>query len=340
MRLFITSPLLVVLVVMLSVTTTHAMNYTFPAGSPWYQDVSTAALDNNSANVIAYLNAQGGWGASGAKFQVDTSINIQYATASTPFYTYSKNSGYYLPDCDNLATFPVVAGGEIEGEVAYNAACTDDCHYLVVDTVHNKLYESYNTQVNTASSTISGLCAIEWNLCQLYPVNGRGDQCTSTDAAGFPIAPLIPTADELATGAVPHALRFILPNKVMKHGYYVHPATHAGGPSSTDPNAIIYGTRLRLKSTFNPSTALTTQPPSTATLAVVNALKKYGMFLADGGNIPLTFADDKFTTHKYANINFNTHSLYGIQVTDFEVVSHTAPIVLTDNCVRTTLSGC
>jgi len=339
MKLLTASPLLVVLVVLLS-TATQAMNYTFPAGSPWYQDVSAATLDSNSANVISYLNGQGGWGASGASFQIDTSINIQYATASTPFYTYSKNSGYYSPDCDNLATFPVVPGGEIEGEVAYNAACTDDCHYLVVDTVHNKLYESYNTQVNTATSTISGLCAVEWNLCQLYPVNGRGDQCTSTDAAGFPIAPLLVTADELAAGNVPHALRFIMPNKVMRKGYYVHPATHAGGPSSTNANAIIYGSRLRLKSTFNATAALTSQPPSAATLAVVAALKKYGMFLADGGNIPLTFADDKFTTHKYTNINFGTHSLFCIKVTDFDVVAHTTPITVTDDCVRSTLSGC
>jgi hypothetical protein len=95
-------------------------------------------------------------------------------------------------------------------------------------------------------------------------------------------------------------MRFILPIQYMKTGFYVHPATHAGtyqifikiktkikrlclgGPISTDPNAPIYGTRMRLKASFDPTTQLTNKPPSNATIAVVNALKKYGMFLADG----------------------------------------------------------
>jgi hypothetical protein len=56
----------------------------------------------------------------------------------------------------------------------------------------------------------------------------------------------------------------------------------SGGPSSTDPNAPIYGTRFRLKSSFDPTTRLTEKPIGNGALAVVAALKKYGMFLADG----------------------------------------------------------
>ena len=74
-----------------------------------------------------------------------------------------------------------------------------------------------------------------WDLNKSYPDNLRGDQCTSADAAGFPDQPpLTPTADEVASGAVNHALRFILPNDRMKADVYVHPATHAGGPESTE----------------------------------------------------------------------------------------------------------
>ena len=136
----------------------------------------------------------------------------------------------------------------------------------------------------------------------------------SADAAGFPIAPLLVTADELASGSVDHALRFIVPNRLMAAGQYVHPASHAGtlpspsyslssipfhsfpllshssltpltlkigGPSSSDPNAIPYGAHLRLRADFNPS-SLSEQPASSAALVVIAALKKYGMFLADG----------------------------------------------------------
>jgi hypothetical protein len=68
----------------------------------------------------------------------------------------------------------------------------------------------------------------------------RGEQCTSADAAGFPIAGLLPTADEVAAGKVAHALRFVLPNERIKEGVYVHPAGHAGGPRSDNPDAPPY----------------------------------------------------------------------------------------------------
>jgi hypothetical protein len=135
----------------------------------------------------------------------------------------------------------------VVGEGPYNTQCGDnDCHYLVVDTVNNKLYENYATVIDTNAKTVQGACAVVWDLCQQYPDNLRGDQCTryssytfklhsfitnfndSTDAAGFPIAPFLVTADELAAGEIPHALRFIIPNQAIKEGFYIHPATHAG----------------------------------------------------------------------------------------------------------------
>jgi len=308
-----------------------ALNFSFPSQSPWYQDISGASVDPHSNQIISYLNSQGIWAST---FQIDMSLNIQYVDRSTSWYSYVQESSYILPDCDAFTSFPVTSSGQIEGESPYNTECSGDCHYLVVDTVHNKLYENYHTQVDTSQKTITGDCGVVWDLCQLYPANGRGEQCTSTDAAGFPVAPLLVTADELANGTIDHAMRFTLPNDVMLSGFYVHPASHAGGPSSSNSSAIVYGSRLRLKSTFDPSSRLTNKPISNATLVVVAALKKYGMFLADGGDIPLCFADDAFTVAKYSDLNFDTHSLFGITVNDFEIISHDAPTTLTDNCVR------
>ena len=37
-----------------------------------------------------------------------------------------------------------------------------------------------------------------WDLKKAYPETLRGDQCTSADAAGFPISAMLPTADEVA----------------------------------------------------------------------------------------------------------------------------------------------
>jgi len=296
----------------------------FPAGAVWSQDISKAALDSQSATIINWLSSNGGWGT--GRMQVDTSINILYATSVTPYDQFIQNSGYYSPDCDNLTTFPVPVGGAVEGNPAY--ACNDggDCHMLVVDTVNHKLYESYQSSVS--SNQVHSTCGVLWDLNKIYPASGRGDQCTSTDAAGYPVAPLLFTADELKAGVINHAIRFILPNARIAKGIYVHPATHVGGPSGPTASAVPYGAHFRLKSTFNVSTL------KPAAQVVARAMQKYGMFLSDGGNIALTAANDAFTVTKYTDVDFTPLDLSGLQVTDFEMVDGGARITATGDCVR------
>jgi hypothetical protein len=139
---------------------------------------------------------------------------------------------------------------------------------------------------------------------------------------------LLATSDEVANGEIPHALRFILPNDHMKHQVYVHPATHAGGPSSANANAPPYGVRFRLGASFDGTSF------NTAQRVVLHAMKKYGMILSDGGNIALTFADDRLSSHKWATLGIGSSSFNSIAVNDFEVVDLGAEIPLTFNCVR------
>jgi hypothetical protein len=136
------------------------------------------------------------------------------------------------------------------------------------------------------------------------------------------------TADEVAAGVVPHALRFILPNDHMKAAVYVHPASHAGGPTSTDADAPAYGVRFRLKAAFDET------PYSAGPRVILRALKTYGMLLSDGGNIALTFADDRTTTAKWSGVGITAQSFAAIKVDDFEVVDLSPEIAATDNCVR------
>ena len=139
---------------------------------------------------------------------------------------------------------------------------------------------------------------------------------------------LLATSDEVANGDIPHALRFILPNARMKQGVFVHPATHAGGPSSPNANAPPYGVRFRLKAGFDET------PYNAAERVVLRAMKKYGMILSDGGNIALTFADDRLSTNKWAALGVDSSSFSAIAVSAFEVVDLGAEIPLTFNCVR------
>jgi hypothetical protein len=224
---------------------------------------------------------------------------------------------------------PIPANGNIEG--SSNLICNtanSDCHLLVVEKTQKKLYELYNATQVTGGASLTALGAFIWDLTKAYPDNERGDQCTSADAAGFPIAALLPTADEVAAGAVSHAIRFILPNNHMKAAVYVHPASHAGGPSSTNANAPPYGVRLRLKAAFDET------PYTAGAKIILAAMKKYGMLLSDGGNIALTFADDRTTTAKWATQGITAQTFNSIGVDNFEVVDLGPEIALTDNCVR------
>jgi hypothetical protein len=59
-----------------------------------------------------------------------------------------------------------------------------------------------------------------------------------------------------------------------------------------------------------------------------------GMFLSDGGNIPFSAMSDQFTTNKWEALGFDSHSLWGIEASDFEVIDGGNRIALTYDCVR------
>ena len=297
----------------------------FPAGSIWTQDISHAPLDPQSSTIIAWLEGAGGWGHNN-KVQVDFAIRVLQADATTPYVPFRKGSGFYTRDSDIVSTFPLPAGGGIEGQVGYQCSIDQsDCHLIVVDRGHAKLYEAY--QANYADGALSATGLVVWDLNRIYPPSGRGDQCTSTDAAGLPIAPLLFNADELATGSINHAIRFILPNPRIRAHVFVHPATHAGAPRGPI-DAPPMGARFRLKASYDLSQL------TPAAQVVARAMQKYGMFLSDGGNIALTAQNDADTKAKYADIDFGPRDLAGLKVTDFEVVDFGTPIRLTDDCVR------
>ena len=303
----------------------------FQTVQAWNKDVSLLPPSVRSANIIAALQGFGGWG-NGNRLQIDFSIALLYADSTTPRRTITTRPvGYCFggPDCDALPIqMPIPLLGNTEGSPDYTCdAVNNDCHVLVVERSENKLYELYQATGDVGSFTAYG--AFVWDLNKPYGNLLRGDQCTSADAAGLPMAALIPTAEEVAAGDVPHALRFILPNPRMKSSVYVRPATHAGGPSSTNPDAPPYGVHFRLKPSFDET------PYNVSSRVILRAMKKYGMILSDGGNIALTFADDRLSTAKWATLGITAQTFNSIPVTQFDVVDLGGEIPLTFNCVRT-----
>lgn len=296
----------------------------FPPGSAWTEDVSQAPVDPRSASMIGWLAGAGGWGQ--GRMQVDFGIRVLQATADTPKVAFHKGDDWMAADSDQVSSFPLPAGGGVEGQAGYQCDIgQDDCHLIVVDRSQNKLFEAY--QANYSNDRLTANLVAVWNLGRVYPPSGRGDQCSSADAAGFPIAPLIFNADEIATGSINHAIRFILPNPRIRAGVFEHPATHAGGPRGPE-SAPPYGVHFRLKASYDVSHL------KPAAQVVARAMQKYGMYLADGGNITLSAQNDADTTAKYADVDFGPHDLQALKVTDFEVVNEGKPIRLTYDCVR------
>jgi serine/threonine-protein kinase len=307
----------------------------FAGAQPWNRDVSKAARSERSDAIIGALSRMGGWGTDN-ELQTDFSIPIFFADKGTAKRNVVGPAEYCNGDavaCDPVpAPMPVPENAYIGGstnlqcDASGNTAGQGDCQLLVVDRDGRKLYETY--QATTVGQDVQAQGLFIWDLDKQYPDNLRGDQCTSADAGGFPIAAMTPTADEVASGTIDHALRFILPNERIKAAVYVHPASHAGAPASTDPNAPPYGVRLRLKADFDDSGFTDSQR------VVLTALKTHGMLLSDGGTVPLSFASDRHTDAKWADLGINEQSFNALKPDQFEVVELGPDVPLTYDCVR------
>lgn len=324
----------------------------FPPAAVWNQNISSAPLHPQSASMISTLSGLGGFGF--GRMQIDFSLHVVHAEAGAPTRTITPHpGGYYSPDCEPVGTaMPVPAGAAIEGHSGLTCDNTsEDCHLLVVQG--DVLYEAYHATAD-GPGQLEAQCLAIWYLDSIYPPEGRGDHCTSADAAGFPMAPLMFNADEIAAslaldptgdGDLGHAIRFILPNGRMANDpslggvggrLYVRPATHAGSPSGP-VGSVPYGSRLRLRADF-PLTGY--DPPARV---ILNTFKRYGIVLSDGGNIALTAESDLYTDTTWASLGIDsrifdlTPGATDVTVDDFEVVDTGGRIAETWDCVRTSV---
>src|SRR5690606_29441528 len=188
----------------------------FPNGSVLYQDISDAPVRGDSADTIAYLESMGGWGT--GELRIDFSLEVLTADDGAPMRSFTPTDNHYAPDCDELAV-PVPPGGALEGESGYACESGGDCHLIVVHD--DKLYEMWKADIQ--GDTFYGGCLAVWDMRRVYGPEGRGYDCTSADAAGLPIAPLLFSADEVAAGSIDHAIRLILPNDRIRRRLHVAP---------------------------------------------------------------------------------------------------------------------
>lgn len=289
----------------------------FHVDHPWNQRVDGELPDAESDAIIAYL--QNHHAAAWAQFMIDGPSDepgntygfvVLDAAGAVP-RPFVPTGDHFLPDCD-LSPVPVPASGALEGEDGYACAGDGDCHLLVLDRNSCRLYEMWRANID--SDAFWGGCLAVWDLEAGYAPTLRGDCCTSADAAGLPITPLLFGPDDIVAGEIRHALRFILPNANIRSRVYVRPATHSTGATSGPADAPPYGARLRLRADFD------MQRLSAPARVVARALQEYGMILADGGNITFTARNERFDAHTWVEAGLGPRDLMALQWTDFEVV--------------------
>lgn len=292
--------------------------------APWHQTLDAAPVDPDSDAIIAALRDAGGWG-NGDRFQIDFSIEVLTAPEGTPLRAFTPSDDHYTPDCDH-DPIPVPPGGALEGEDGYRCDNDGDCHLIVWQPSTGLLYEMWRAHID--GDTFRGGCLAIWDSARVYRDRGRGRDCTSADAAGLPIAPLLFGADEVAAGRIDHAIRFVLPNDRIAHRTYVAPATHATGAASAPRDiGVPYGARLRLRADFPIDTL------SPGARVVARALQRHGMILAEGGQIALTARSDRFEATRWDGL-LGPHDLASLRVEHFEVIERGVRYDWQGDCVR------
>jgi len=237
----------------------------FPASSLWNQDISSAAVDPNSDNYINFIGTSTPLHPDfGAGLYAGQSIGIPYVVVNSPPFVSILYTAYGSES--DPGPMPVHTNAPIEG---YPNPGNGDRHVLVLDRTNCWLYELYHAYRQSNGNWKADSGAV-WDL-----LNGeqRPYTWTSADAAGLPIFPGLVRYDEVACGAIHHALRYTLQDSQTA---FTPPASHWAG-NSTNTYAAPMGMRMRLKPSFD----ISSFPPQAQ--VILTALKKYGMIMADNG---------------------------------------------------------
>ncbi|MGO9497811.1 MAG: hypothetical protein ACLQA5_14055 [Solirubrobacteraceae bacterium] len=238
----------------------------FPANNPWNQRVDRLPVAKDSAAIIAAIGLNDpvhpDFG-SGLYDGEPIGINFAVVGSSTPkvpvTFQYSSQS--------DKGPYPIPKGVPIEG--GYGS--TGDRHVIVVDRDTCTDYELFAAYPHDGGKRWTAGSGAIFNLRSNHL---RPAGWTSADAAGLPILPGLARYDEVAAGSIDHALRFTAPCTAPR---YVYPARHEAS-TCHGANLPPMGLRVRLKASVNISGL-----PYQARV-VAEALKRYGMILADNGS--------------------------------------------------------
>jgi hypothetical protein len=237
---------------------------TFPADNYWHADIRTLPVHPRSREWLSHMSTG-----------VDLHPDFGPSFGDGPNYgipiTVVRHSHRrvhvrfdYASESDRVR-YPLGKDTRIEG----GRRSDGDRHAIVVDRGVCKLFETFSTR-ERGGKWYAGSGAV-WSL---KSDRLRPDGWTSADAAGLPILPGLLRWNEVRARDIDHAIRFTTD---VTSTHHIWPARHeAGSKRSRDYPPM--GARFRLRASYHPSGF------GPRAMAVVKAMKKYGLVLADNGS--------------------------------------------------------
>jgi hypothetical protein len=271
----------------------------FPATNAWNERVDTLPVASGSDGLIASMGLGTGLHPDfGSGLYDGRPIGIPFDVVSKK--TPRTRVAFDYADESDRVRYPIPKNVHVEG----GPGADGDRHALLVDKDACRLYELFALE-RRGGAWHAGSGAT-WSLRsnRLRPAGW-----TSADAAGLPIFSGLARYDEVARGVIDHALRF---TAQRTRRAYVWPARHYAS-SSDDPSLPPMGLRVRLKASVDISGF-----PRQARV-VLQALKRYGMILADNGS---NWYVSGAPSSKWSNDAL--HTLGRIHGSDYEVVDTTS----------------
>jgi len=275
----------------------------FPGNDIWNTKIDQLPVDLNSDKWIAAIGAEDGLHPDfGAGLYEGAPIGIPFSVVPMAQTKVAINFAEF--DDESPATeesdagpYPIPIDAMIEG----GQESRDDRHVLVVQQGSCTLYELYKAVPQPDGSwNATGASRFDLETGALRP-----ETWTSADAAGLPIFPGLVRQEEVAAGAIEHAIRFTVPDTGPS---FVWPARHQASRSGSEEFPPM-GQRFRLKASVDISGL------SPENQIILMAMKSYGLILADNGSA--------WFISGAPNDNWNNddlHDLGQIKGSDFEAV--------------------
>jgi len=258
-----------------------------PATNVWNRRVDELPAATTSGTLISTIGATEDLHPDFGSF-LGYGIPYNVVGAATPRSSVSFD---YDDESDDVA-YPIPPSPRIEGG--------GDRHILMWDVDACRLYELFAAR-RSGGQWYAGSGAT-WDL-ESNALRPSG--WTSADAAGLPILPGLVRYEEVAAGAIEHAIRFTAP---VTRDAHIYPARHhagAGSGASLPP----MGLRVRLKAGFD------IDDFSPRMQVILVAMQRYGMILADNGS-PWFFSGTSDIRWNDDELN----ELKDLRGSDFEVV--------------------